>query len=921
VKKTSLYSYLPSFVFYFFCSVPCNIPIRVNAVVISKGDTIEKQTQSLTINTVENKVEPEELQTSTPTFSIFPVGLNLGKRNINPSVMIRGREDGKQAIDLQNWLVPFDAVIETLDLSVKTLPDGQLELRSSGIVTSIDPKKLVTDPELGLVFSIKDLDTLFGVKAKFDIIEYAIDLDIPWLNQRHQSIGQAITPIVLEGLPRISANNFSFSSVEQKLNANATEGTSTSYRGDFLAVGSAFGGSWFLRAEQPNLQNANTWKIAEAQFLRQTNQADYILGSQPIFWLSGETSEYWGVTYIQRKGFTPPQQVNGSFVDPRLRLQSGSFGRTITGRTEPGTLVRLVESFGDRLISEVLVDSSGIYRFENVKSDNQSLGNSYRVLLYPEGRLTAQPIIREASYSIVPGQLPTGTSALVVSGGLGRNVETQRNMETRHVASLQGFRGGIAQRWGVSENLTLGLGGVYDENVRGVAELFYRSPDLPLEVAISALTGNNWDINADIRFSPTPTIKAIYTTDRFSSRFNVDWRIFPNISLFANTDSRSATAGGIQLNFSGRNFFTFARASLDAQNRLRWTLLQRLGRLELNQRGNEIGTLSELSYNLSGNSGFLNLGHSLLFNYETRSLSGNNLLTLGWRYRSQERATDGNYLWDAQLGYSVGSQGSGAIATLSTTVFPGMLLRARYQGVSVTSDDSSFSLDLVSSLGLQRGITPGDRRSNYFRTQGGLLIQSFFDKNNNGKKDSGEEIYIEHADTLLTINNRLIKTFQPQIMDERIMVRLNPGTYRLDLDPSGFPENWQALYENYAVDVVAGSYTPVLLPLTRSYTFSGVVTDAKGNPIAGAKVEAISTNNPQLRLFSVTNTAGIYYLERLRQETYNLFINDKSVNGTQVKLDNSSSSNYEFNIQQLENLDYVLLNKDLNQSVLPSIGQ
>mgnify|MGYP001572406662 CR=1 FL=1 len=174
------------------------------------------------------------------------------------------------------------------------------------------------------------------------------------------------------------------------------------------------------------------------------------------------------------------------------------------------------------------------------------------------------------------------------------------------------FRGGISQRWGLSENLTVGVGGVYDESARGLAELFYRPANLPLQVAVSALTGNKWDINADIRFNPTRSLSAGYTRDRFSSRFNLDWRVFPGLSLFATTDSRNATAAGVQLNFSGRNAFTFARVSLDTENRLRWTLLQRLGALELNQRGNEIGTLSELSFNLSRNSSFLNFGNSLL---------------------------------------------------------------------------------------------------------------------------------------------------------------------------------------------------------------------------------------------------------------------------------------------------------------------
>ncbi|GAX43109.1 hypothetical protein NIES4075_41210 [Tolypothrix sp. NIES-4075] len=534
-----------------------------------------------------------ELQKKTKDFSTFPVGLSVGKRNVKPSVIIRGQEDGTQAINFENWLLPFDDVIQALKLDLKNLPDGQLEVRSPGLVTRIDPKKLRNDPELGLVFSIQDLNTLFGIKAQFNINDYAIELDVPWLNQSGSRIGQAEPPIILEGIPRIAPGNFSFGAIEQKLNASGSEGTSASYRGDFLAVGSIFGGSWFVRTDQPNFQDASTWRLAEAQFYRPNDQADYIFGSQPTFWRSQGVSDYWGFTYIQRQGFTPPQLFGGGFVDPRLRLQASQIGRTITGTAQPGTLVRLAEAFGDRVIGEVLVDSSGIYRFENVRSENQYYGSSYRVLLYPEGRLTAQPEIREATYSIVPGQLPAGSSALVFSGGL------RRELNNSLLGNFSDFRGGVAQRWGLSENLTVGVGGVYDDSARGLAELFYRPSNLPLEVAVSALSGSKWDVNADIRFNPTRSLSASFTKYSFSNRFNIDWRVFPGLSLFATTDSRDATGGGVQLNFSGRNAFTFARISLDTENRLRWTLLQRLGRLELNQRGNEIGTLSEFTYNFS----------------------------------------------------------------------------------------------------------------------------------------------------------------------------------------------------------------------------------------------------------------------------------------------------------------------------------
>ncbi|MBR8838204.1 MAG: carboxypeptidase regulatory-like domain-containing protein [Stigonema ocellatum SAG 48.90 = DSM 106950] len=840
-------------------------------------------------NPPETSTTSSEVPKNTKQQSVFPVGLNVGKRNVIPSILVRGKEDGTQAINFENWLLPYDAVIQALKLNVNTLPDGQLEVRSPGIVTRFNPKKLSTDPELGLVFSIQDLKTLFGVEAKFDIAEYAITLEVPWLNQSSTQVGQKETPIVLEGLPHLKPGRFELAAVEEKVNASGTASTSPSYRGDFLAVGTVGGGSWFIRALQPNLQNQQTWNIAEAQFLRQTNQADYFLGSQPTFWQGQGTSDYWGFTVIQRQGFTPPQSFGGGFSDPRQRLQAASIGRTISGRAEPGTLVRLSEANGYRVIAEVLVDSSGIYRFENIKTGNESFGSNYRVFLYPQGRLTAQPEIRLATFSSVPGQIPAGASAWVVSGGWGRELSGNSLL-----GKFSGFRGGIAGRWGLSQNLTVGNGVVYDDSLKGLAELFYRPTNFPLQVAVSALMGNKLDAITDVRYDPSSQFSAAFTSDRLSNRFNVNWNMSRNFSLFATTDSRDATSGGVQLNLSGRDFFTFARVTLDTENRLRWNLLQRVGTLELTQQGNEIGTFSELTYGLERSS-FLDSGNSLLLNYETRSQNrSDDLLTLGWRYRSQQRAIDGNYVWEIQVGYGIGSRGSGIIASMGTTVLPGLMLRGRYQGVSLTTEEATYSIDLVSSLNLQRGISAGDRRSDYFRTQGGLLIQPFFDRNNNGKRDAGEKVYTDNAESLLVINNRSLKSLQPEIRGSGVRVRLPPGTYRLDLDPSGFPPDWQATTDALAVDVVAGSYTTVMIPLVRSYTISGVVTDAQGNAVAGARVEAVEHSGK--RRFSVTNGAGVYYLEGLQQGNYTLQVNGKSAGS--LKLEESSKPLQELNIKQ-----------------------
>jgi len=842
------------------------------------------------ISNLETNIKTESPE-NTGEFITFPVGLSVGKRNVIPSILIRGKENGLQAIDFDNWLLPYDTVIQVLKLKVTNLPDGQLEMRSPGVVTRIDPKKLATDTELGLVFSIQDLQNLFGVKSKFDINEYAIVLEIPWFNKSTSQIGQAETPVILEGLPQLNPGIFNIAAVEQQVNASGTASTSPNYRGNFMAVGTAFNGSWFIRTNQQNLEDSKTWRIAEAQYWRQSKQADYFLGSQPTFWQSQAGGNYWGFTLIQRQGFSPPKTVGGGFANPRQRLQAAQIGRTVTGRAEPGTLVRLTPGFGDRIIAEVLVDSSGIYRFENIKNNQQLLSSNYRILLYPEGRLTAQPEVREANFSTVPGQIPAGASAWVVSGGWRREFSGSSSL----LGNFADFRGGISGRWGLSSNLTVGVGGVYDQSFQGLAEVFYAPTNFPLQVAVSALGGDELDVIADVRYDPSPEFNVAFTRDLLTSRFNLNWNMFRGLSLFANASSSDATSGGLQISLSSKNAFTFARASLDTKNRFRWNLLQRLGPVELTQRGNEIGTSSELTYKFSPQKSF-NSGNSLLLNYATRSQNrSDNLLTLSWRYRSPTRSNDGNYLWETQLGYGIGSRGNGIIASLGTTIFPGMMLRGRYQGVSLTSEQATFSIDLVSSLNLQRGIRPGDRRSNYFRTQGGLLIQPFFDRNHNGKRDAGEKVYTSNPELLISINNKSIKSLQPDIQSDRISVRLSPGTYRLDLDPSGFPTDWKAETEALAVNIVPGSYTPVQIPLIKSYTRSGIVKDTQGKAVAGARVEAIHQNGVKRR-FSVTNGAGVYYLEGLSQGEYQLLVNGKSAGN--LTLEPNSEAFQELNIKK-----------------------
>jgi Carboxypeptidase regulatory-like domain len=855
-----------------------------------KTEYREKSSSTNLSNDIANKTQ----------LRVFPVGFNVNQRSNITSVLVRGYEDGSQAVNFQEWLLPYDSVIEALNLKVKSLPSGEYELSAPGYIRKINPNKLRTDEKLGLVFSVSELQTLLNLTVEFNINEYAVEFKTPWstLPSDRLFVDTSNTPPMLDGLQGVSAPSFTLSSVEQRFSASGGKDYNSNYRGELKAIGTIAGGSWFVQTDQSNLRDLRSWKISQAQFLRQTKPADYIIGSQAPFWLSQGVGDYWGFTTIQRRGFTPNDTNPGGAPDTRQRQQAVSIGKVITGKAEPGTLVRLTQSITSRPIAEVMVDSSGIYRFPDIQVDSRFLASNYRLLLYPRGQLTETPEIRDVSFSAVPGQLPQGASSLVISGGMGRQFS---GIDSGLIGNFSDFRGGVAQRWGVSEDLTVGIGGIYDESFRGLGEVFYQPKGTPLRMAFSGLSGNKngqWDINTDISYDFSPRARARFASDRNVSRLDFDWRVTNAMTLLGGYDNRDGAFTGFQYIRSRKNSFTSARVTFNTNNFLRWSLSQRLGQTELTSFGNEISTQSQLNYNFSGKSSF-DPGHSLYVGYETGNYFdvSNNLTTLGWRYRSPARSLSGNYLWDAQLGYGMGSSGSGIIATVGTNIIPGVRLQGRYQGVSLGSDQSSFSLELVSGFDTQRGIKPDEyNHSQYLRTMGGILVKPYFDGNHNGKRDSTEEIYKENSELLLVLNNKSLNTFQPETKDDGIFMHLKPGRYRLDVDPGGNPIDWHASTEALAVDVVAGGYTTVEIPFVRDYTRTGLVTDANGKAVAGVRVEAIQQESG-LRRVSVTNSAGVYYLQGLSQGSYTIEVaGNKSISNTML-LEQSSESFKEVNLQ------------------------
>ena len=836
-------------------------------------------------------------QKSSVQFNVFPIGIMVGRRTVNTSTLIKGAEDSSAAINFEQWLIPFEVVVKALNIQVTTLDNGILELRSPGLVKQINPQKLLTDQDLGLVFKVSEIRDILGVPTKFDIQEYAIKFAPPWSNLETNNKAKDL-PINLEGLTKIKPAGITFTSLGQRfrLNNSNLEERDFDTQNDLNAIGTIFGGSWYAQVKQSDLTDLGSWQLGELQYLRQTESIDYALGSQPTFWQSTLEGQYWGLTTIKRFGFMPDSNSASRGFNANVRRQPEVVNRRISGTAQPEDVVHLVTKNKQEVLQEIIIDQSGIYEFENVDSRQ----NDYQILIYPNGRLTVTPEVREVILTNVSGQLSQGTSTLATSVGLMRNLSNDSFM-----GDFANLGGGVSYRRGVTEQLTLGTGLVVDSSLYALGELFYQPNNIPLQLGISTLINpqlKDLDYAAYFNYQPTDKLNLNFNGNSSNHNLRLNWQALPSLSLRASNNNRDPVTIGFTfrnndwLSNKKQQFSLLTSIDYGDRQGLKQRIDTKFNALQLSHQGDRNATFSRLSYHLSNNSAHPR-GQSIFLGYDTRnSKHSNNVINLGWHYRSKQNSKNGGNLWDLELGYGFNAQSSAPIAALTTRAILGTTLRLSYQGISPDNDNSRVRIDAFPNLRLQGRPSLGDRNLTKLRTQGGLLVRPFADQNNNGQLDKGEKIHTEDAKLLLIVNHQLLQSNANNITKQGVFVTLPPGGYRLDLDPAGYPFNLSPTKTAYGVQVTAGSYTKLNIPLTPSYTVMGVVTDSQGEPMSGVRVEAVSPRSSQ-SVFSITNSAGVYFLEGLTQDIYNITVNDQSVNLKPLKITSDSESLQEVNVK------------------------
>jgi hypothetical protein len=858
----------------------------------------------ITISQLKDKTPPDITQNSPTTPAVLPqenqtlpVGLNINGKNILSSMNVRGKEDGEKAVNFDLWLVPFDEVIEALKYKIREEANGQIEISSPLFKFKLPANTLIKDKQLGRAIAVKDLNTIPGVTAKFDINKYAINLIVPTFDRDG---GDSIveTPIILDGLPAARPVGWGVGAIQERVNVSGRNGSRGPVQGELKAVGNFFDTNWYLRVDQPQLKNSTTWNITDGLILRQRSQNDIALGSQLPFWRrqSNATGTYWGATSIWRDGFTPPVQFLGSDFLVNDRLQSSRVGRSIVGQAPPGTLVQLVRGSQIIPLQEVLVDSSGVYRFDNVVVGNgvdNLFGQDYRVLLYPNGQLTANPEIIPAQFVTTPGQIPAGASAVVLSAGANR-------IASGNFGNFDAVQGGALYRRGVNESLTVGIGAAYDQEVLGVGEIFWQPNNTPLQVAFSATTGKQWDLLGRFDYRPSADFFVTGNTDQFSTRTDANWRLTPNFTALSSYDSRRGTSIGGQYSTTNNRYnSTYLRAEIDDRARLRFGANQRLNNWQFSHQSNESATTTQVAYNLNGSGDTLDTANQLVATYQTNNNQGGTTInsspyftSLVWLYRSPDRTADGRYLWQTELGYGFNNLGSGAVAGLDLNLIPGFRIRGSYRGVSENGRDN-YALEFTTTLLTSTGIQGTDARIEDLRAVGQAELTAFFDTNGNGRQDAGEKPYYDSL--LFKINQKPLKYFRVANGTNSATIKLPPDSYRLDIDPAGYPVNYRSSIDALRLDIAAGNITPISVPLVPAYVYTGEVRDTAGKPVSGARVEAISIKNGT-KINSITNDAGVYYLEGLEQGEYILKVSNLPAKPDKLKITPTSQPTQELNI-------------------------
>ena len=840
----------------------------------------------------------------------LPVGVLLRGQDTGNVIIVLGSETDGQAANFGRWQLALQDVLNILQVESRpsAADPAVLELTSSFLRTTLDTSQLTESPDLGLAITTEQVQDVFSTPLAFDASVFAINFAAP---EPGASVRQAkgLPLLSLEGLEPFDPPLVTLSSFSQSFDLGSSLLLDDpQISGETQLSGGLLGGSYYLRFNESDLLAPEGWVLDEARYFLPGDDLDYTFGIYDPLW--DLDADFAGLTVVYRSGFEVSDRASGG---------SDLLPRDIGGEAEPGSVVRLVETGRETvIIAEVLVDSTGLYRFEDVPTTG--IETRYTVLVYSGGLLSAEPLRLEFDFQSVEEQIPVGAFSVSAAAGLERvflsAAEVGMDLSLPVLGAYGGVMGALSARYGVLEPLTLGAGIVYDDGLRAFGEGFFSPDGVPLRAAVRGTSpvltnllaeddpedAENFALEGRLDYAPLEQLAFEGVVSETLQRFGVRYYPIEKLQLRADADSADVALFGLRvLNAPLWRLQNFADAEINLAGEFRFSYLLRDPEtgLSLRQSGNESALSTTFTFAPPGVLGGLVIGegHELRLENEYRFEEA----TLTWRpvysYTSPLRTVGSQPLFGVQAGYTFTTLGLGTVSTDASRIdlsggvnlVEGLYLEAGYQGLfNLETDRLTFGLTGSYTIS-GGGLVPAASLRPTEEAEGGAVIAVFFDRDADGNRDPGEELYAENLELLLKltgVNNAEVRVSANNVTADVTQVPLAAGSYRLDLDPAGYPLNFSPAQTAYAVRVSPGVYTSVQVPLTPSFSRIGVLRDANGEPVVGTRIEAVSAGDETA--FSITSGAGVYYLDGLAFGSYRLQVLGQPTSPATLVLDVAS---------------------------------
>ena len=300
--------------------------------------------------------------------------------------------------------------------------------------------------------------------------------------------------------------------------------------------------------------------------------------------------------------------------------------------------------------------------------------------------------VAKLNYTNLAPTLAKGNSALTISGGGNSNLAN----ETDTSNEFEEFRGGVTYHHGVVDDLTMGVGFVYEDYLIGFTQLTYQSD--PLRTTVSILANDTGvDFRSHIRLQPVDSFVLNYYHDNEKDKFDANWKLASGLTLLARGNSKNdSLSTGVQLAVRNQFMSVSANAALDNNNNLQWNLDSRIGNFRIVHGNNQYKSTSELNLDLL-ESNAMGFRCTTFVQYESKlEKADEEFIVWGSKLQSGEKITPNQHRWTVDLGYGSGKHGNGLIASGSVALKSNLFFKLTYQDISADSDDTKIKLQLSS---------------------------------------------------------------------------------------------------------------------------------------------------------------------------------------------------------------------------------